>query len=158
MKIQNPYGIGPEGGIKKGAEGSRPEGGSGSFSDLLDGIRKGAAPGAAGAASGAQATAHTSGPSELAGSAAITQVQQAALARGEELLGLLEHLSALLEEARMPDNALDSLADGLSQKVQEVQESKLRLDGQDPLRQTLDEIQVLSQVEYMKIVRGDYSS
>jgi hypothetical protein len=155
MKIQNPYGIGPEGGIKRGAEGRRPEGGAGSFSDLLDGIRKGATPNAA---SGAQATAHTTGPSKAAGSAAITQVQQAALARGEELLGLLDRLSALLEETKVPDKALDSLAAGLSQKVQEVQESKLRLDGQDPLRQTLDEIQVLSQVEYMKIVRGDYSS
>ncbi len=154
MKIQNPYGIQPDPSVKKGS--SEQQGsGSVSFSDLLKGVGQ------------SNEKAAASRPSELSGveavgraapSAGLDQIQQAALARGEELLGLLESLSTILDRGGIHTDDMDALASGLKEKVQQLQESKLRLDMQDPLRSTLDEIQILSQVEYMKIARGDYSS
>ena len=86
----------------------------------------------------------------------LNPAQKDALAKGEEILGLLSHLGKLLESSEASDSAARSAAEAISGRIDELRVLREGLDASDPLRDTLNEIGTLSIVEHVKIVRGDY--
>jgi hypothetical protein len=87
---------------------------------------------------------------------ALAPIQKEAASKGEETLSLLNRLVTILETQDMSDSSARSVADALSNNIEDIKLLKGRLDASDPLRKTLDEIGVVSLVEYIKITRGDY--
>ncbi len=87
----------------------------------------------------------------------LTALQKSAISKGEETLGLLNHLAGLFTKEDSSKSALDSIANALSHNIDELKELKKGLDSNDPLRNTLDEIEIISMVEKIKITRGDYT-
>jgi hypothetical protein len=147
MKIINPAFYQLKG-VSPSTEDRKKEGASGpSFSEILEN-------------SSVKQSAHE--PSAVAGSRPLGQVetlnpaQKEALAKGEEILGLLGHLGKMLEASDMSGSTARSAADALSSRVNELRLMRDNLDASDPLRDTLDEIGTISIVEQVKITRGDY--
>ncbi len=91
------------------------------------------------------------GPSDV-----FSPAQKEALAKGEEILGLLSHLGEVMGSPEKSDSAVQSVADAISGKVDELRLLRDGLESSDPLRDTLNEIGTLSIVEQFKITRGDY--
>ncbi len=87
----------------------------------------------------------------------LTDLQKSAISKGQETLGLLNHLAGLFTKNDSSKSALDSIANALSHNIDELKELKEGLDSNDPLRNTLDEIEIISMVEKIKITRGDYT-
>ncbi len=87
-----------------------------------------------------------------------TRVQIDAMAVGEQALSLMEHLYTRLDDHRIPQGLLDTIASGLSDQVKQLQTVRDELEDGDPLKQTIEQIGILSAVEAAKINRGDYSS
>ncbi len=135
-------------GVPSNSEGQKKKGASGtSFSEILEKTSEDQAPGsaAAPAASGLFSQMETLNPA-----------QKEAIAKAEEILGLLGHLGKMLESSEMSGSAARSAADAISGRISELRLMRDGLDASDPLRETLNEIGALSIVEQVKITRGDY--
>ncbi len=96
-------------------------------------------------------------PVELFDKIGLTPIQEQAISKGEEVLDLLNHLTKLYNEVDRSNLSLDSVANALSSKVEELDKIKDQLEASDPLKKTIEEIGILSVVEKIKITRGDYS-
>lgn len=86
----------------------------------------------------------------------LNPAQKNALAKGEEILGLLGHMEKVLDSSELSDAAVKSGAEALSGRLNELKLLRDSLDASDPLRDILNEIGTLSIVEQVKITRGDY--
>ncbi len=147
MKIINPA-VYQVKGVSSSAEEVKKEGASGtSFSEILE---------SAASNHGAEKTVAASGSKPLDQAETLTPVQKEALAKGEEVLGLLGHICSQLESSPISGVAARSAADAISSRVNELRLMRDSLDASDPLRDTLDEIGTISIVEQVKITRGDY--
>ncbi len=83
-------------------------------------------------------------------------IREAALRSSEQLLNILDSLAAAIETGGVEKESLQQIAISLKEKLSQVQAAQEELPDKDPLRSILDEIGMLSQVEQMKILRGDY--
>ncbi len=87
----------------------------------------------------------------------LKPVQDSALAVGQQVLDLLDHLSTLLNDPDFSQGKAKPLAEAISGQVDQLNMVRNELDKDDPLRETIDRIRVLSLVESIKLSRGDYS-
>ncbi|MDA8161740.1 MAG: hypothetical protein M0022_02380 [Desulfobacteraceae bacterium] len=88
----------------------------------------------------------------------LSDTQENALMLGENMLGVLDRLSAILIDPGANDSALNPLADALSKNIEAMKEVRNSLAPGDPLRSTLDNIGTVSAVEVAKIQNGDYQT
>lgn len=95
--------------------------------------------------------------SQLFSSMDFSPVQKDAISRSEEALTLLNHVADLLDGSTGSISSVDSAVSALDSNTKELLSIKENLEQGDPLRQTIDEIAVLTTVEKIKITRGDYS-
>ncbi|WP_181447963.1 hypothetical protein [Dissulfurirhabdus thermomarina] len=108
----------------------------------------------AAAKAGAPDAAPAGGP--VAPAAAPDAAAQAALAVGEETLGLLDHIGGLFRDPAVSGKEMRAAADGLSERLDDLRELRDRLPATDPLRGLLDDIGVLAAVEEALLRRGVY--
>jgi hypothetical protein len=147
MKILNP-GIYQLNGKSPASEDHKKEAAAGpSFSEILEN----ASAVKAGTAAAAAGRLDSFGQIET-----LNPSQKDALAKGEEILGLLGHLGKVLGASELSDSTAKSVAEAMSHRVDELKLLRDSLDGSDPLRDALNEIGTLSIVEQVKITRGDY--
>ena len=84
---------------------------------------------------------------ELASSTTtLSDTQTNALMLGEDVLGVLDHLSLLLNNPGTNDHALNPLADTLSKQIDDIKAARDSLAPDDPLRSTLNTIGAVSAV------------
>jgi len=123
--------------------------GPGTFSDLLNRI------------STTQSKTMTQNAGQITGPAFQNPVpaseQADALAAGEQALALMQHLSTILMGADNSMDDFDPVAKALDSSTRDLLEMRDALDPHDPLRNTIDEIGVMSVVASMKIERGDFN-
>ena len=147
MKIFNP-GIYELNGKSPASEDNKKENITGpSFSEILENVS---------APEAGSETAEASRLDPFGRIETLNPSQKDALAKGEEILGLLGHLGKVLDSSELSDSAARSAAEAISDRVDELRLLRNSLDGSDPLRDTLNEIGTLSIVEQVKITRGDY--
>jgi len=83
-------------------------------------------------------------------------IQTTALTVAEEALALIEHFSNNINEANINDSILNTLAETMDNKVEDLKILRDGLDFSDPLRENIDAIGSLTVVEAAKIRRGYY--
>ncbi len=86
----------------------------------------------------------------------LTPTQDAAISVGQQALDLLDHCGGLLTDSGFSGDDLETLSQAMSEQSQRLESMRNELDKDDPLRDTIDRIRLLSTVEAMKIHRGDY--
>ncbi len=146
MKVENPFGTQLNKAVSTNSQSGKPDSTGTKFSEILENTRNGKAGEAASSAP----------TSNYINALDFNQVQKDAISRSEEALSLLNHLAGLLDGAASP-SSIESMAGALDSSSKELLSIKEGLEQGDPLRQTIDQIAVLSTVEKIKITRGDYS-
>ncbi len=83
-------------------------------------------------------------------------LHQDIVSQGEKTLEMLDHLGKLLNQPEFSQDACLELSKALSRHTDELAALKNDLDKNDPLRETIKRIEILSLVESYKVSRGDY--
>ncbi len=146
MKVENPFGSLINQVEAKKTTTQKADGTRASFSEILEGAK----------ATKAHETKPLSAPGELTSPMGLSDVQKNAISRSEETLTILNHLAGLLEKDPN-SSSMQSLVGALDSSSNELMALDSKLDPNDPLRNTINEINILSVVEKIKITRGDYT-
>ncbi len=88
----------------------------------------------------------------------LTPAQDAALTVGHQTLDLLNHYESLLTNMNFSQDGMKPLSHALATQSDQLGNLRNELDKDDPLRDTIERIRVLSMVESIKLDRGDYNS
>ncbi len=150
MKINPDFPI-PGTGSLKDTTGNKETSGTNSFSDVLDQVS------AKRSADVAHSTATHLEAQSLFNNPLPSAAQTDAIGAGEHALDLLDHLSGILMEHNSIEGGLDTVATALDSNTRDLVQIRDTLDAQDPLRNALDEIAIMSVVTSMKIERGDFN-
>ncbi|NPA95595.1 MAG: hypothetical protein GXO58_09245 [Thermodesulfobacteria bacterium] len=147
MKVDKPFGTEFNQAVSKNTQSQKMDRAQANFSEILESARN---------IQENRADISISN-SQLFNSMDFSPAQKDAISRSEEALTLLNHLADLLDGSTGSISSVDSAVSALDSNTEELLSLKENLEQGDPLRQTIDEIAVLTTVEKIKITRGDYS-